>query len=99
MNFAKLIKKPIITEKTSADMDKNNKFVFEVAKEATQASIIAAVRDIYGVTPIKINILRSGFKSKRSWVGKRSLFTKVGMKKAIITLKDKESINLYKETK
>lgn len=99
MNFAKLIKRPIITEKSSADMDKNNKFVFEVAKEATKASVVAAVKEVYGVTPVKVNMVKSGAKSKRSWVGKRNMFTKTGFKKAIVTLKDKESINLYKETK
>ena len=99
MNFAKLLKRPIITEKTSALMDKENKYVFEIAKEATKASIVLAMREVYGVTPVKVAVLRSGFKEKRSWAGKRATFTKPGFKKAIITLKDKETINLYKEDK
>jgi|694.fasta_scaffold00063_89 large subunit ribosomal protein L23 len=99
MNFASLIKRPIITEKSSVQMDKSNKYVFEVSSDSTKSSIIAAIREAYGVTPVKVNVLRNGLKQKRSWVGKKGSFFKPSFKKAIITLKDNDKINLYKEDK
>jgi large subunit ribosomal protein L23 len=99
MSFAKLLKRPILTEKTSILMDRSNKFVFEVSANATKDAIAQAIKEVYGVSAVKVNVLKSGSKTKRSWSGKRSQFTKSEFKKAIVTLKDNESINLYKEEK
>lgn len=80
-------------------MDGSSKYVFEVSANATKDAIAQAIKEVYGVSAIKVNVLKSGAKTKRSWAGKRGQFTKAGVKKAIITLKDNDTINLYKEEK
>ena len=78
-----LIKNLIITEKAT-DLSKRGKYVFLVEKNATAPEIKKAVKIIYKVDAVKVNIINAKPKPKR-WgnvVGKKS-----GYKKAILTLK------------
>lgn len=83
--------KPRITEKAALSADKLNVYVFEVLKSSTKKSILASVRDAYGVTPISVRVAK--IPSKKVIVrGKRGV--KKGGKKAYVYLKKGDKIEL-----
>jgi large subunit ribosomal protein L23 len=85
-----LIKKPWVTEK-STDLGKTGKYVFLVKNEATKPEIKKAVREIYKVDAVAVNVVNRPAKRKRVGVlgGKQS-----GYKKAIVTLKAGQKIDI-----
>ena len=93
MNAYDIIRKPIITEQSMADVA-DKKYVFEVAMAANKTEIKAAVETIFGVKVAKVNTLIVGGKVKRTGAypaGRRSAY-----KKAIVTLTaDSKTIELF----
>ena len=90
INFLDSIKMPVITEKATILSDQN-KTVFKVDNSANKKIIKKNIEKIYKVKVLKINILK--VKSKEKVIrGKKS--TKTGYKKAIVTLKKGQSIDL-----
>ena len=89
--------KPILTEKQTTISEKfSNRYGFRVAPSANKVEIKKAVEELYSVTVVSVNTM--------NYAGKRkSRNTKSGvingrtpaLKKAIITLKDGESIDFF----
>lgn len=77
-----IIIRPIITEKTMADMEED-KYTFEVAKKSNKSEIKKAIEEIFSVKIAKVNTMNMTGKVKRQGmnVGKRP-----DWKKAIVTL-------------
>ena len=89
-NLLDTIISPNITEKATS-LSEFNKLVFKVNRNATKNSIKRSVEKIFKVNVIKINTIN--LKGKRKLVqGKKSF--KPGYKKAIVTLKKGQSIDL-----
>ena len=87
MNINDIIVKPIITEKSSIDME-YNKYTFEVNKKATKDDVKRAVETIFaksGAKVEKINI--SNVRAKKARMG-RFEGTKPSYKKAIVKLSE-----------
>ncbi len=80
----------ITTEKTTRGTAKENSYTFIVSRTATKGEVREAVWGIYGVTPIKVNMVRVRGKPVR--FGRTSGKQK-DWKKAIVSLKDGESIS------
>ena len=93
MNAYDIIKRPVITEQSMADVA-DKKYVFEVAINANKTEIKAAVEEIFGVKVSKVNTLRQLGKVKRTGAypkGKRADY-----KKAIVTLTaDSKTIEFF----
>ena len=85
-----IILTPIITEK-STNMSSLNKITFKVSKNASKKLIKKSIEKLYKVNVVKINTLNSKerFKFVRGRLAKKS-----GYKKAIITLKEGQSIDI-----
>ena len=83
--------KPLVTEK-AANLSAENKYVFAVTDKANKIEIARAVRGVYGVEPVKVNIVR--VKGKQVRYG-RILGKRKDWKKAIVTLPAGKSINVY----
>lgn len=83
--------KPLITEK-GAYLASANKYIFEVAVCANKIEIKKAIQALYGVSPIKVNIVNSSGKNVR--YGRAFGRTK-DKKKAIVTLKKGQTIEVY----
>lgn len=83
--------RPIITEKASQS-EKNNKYLFEVSSNKTE--IKKAIRELYGVRPIKVNIQKMSGKKVR--YGRSQGRTK-NWTRAVVTLKTGEKIELAKK--
>ena len=81
---------PNITEKSTA-LSEFNKVVFKVHKGASKNSIKRNIEKIFKVNVIKINTIN--LKGKTKIVRNKKTF-KSGYKKAIITLKKGQSIDL-----
>jgi len=93
-----IIIKPIVTEKQTQITEKfPNRVGFRVSPDANKADIKAAIEDLYEVNVVKVNTMKYDGKRKSRYTksgtitGRESSF-----KKAIITLKEGETIDLFK---
>ena len=84
------IDRPIITEKATI-LSEQNKTVFKVHKLATKETIKKNVEKLFKVKVVKVNILnlKTKFKLRQGRISKKK-----GYKKAIVTLKKGQSIDL-----
>ena len=89
-DYTDIIIAPVITEKSASNAE-NNVYTFKVAKSATKTEIKWAIEKAFNVSVEKVNTLNTKPKDKR--VGKYTCKTKT-YKKAIITLKDGENIEI-----
>ena len=90
INFINSIRHPIITEKATI-LSEQNKTVFKVHSGANKKSIKKNIEKLFKVTVVKVNILNQKRKKK---IKQGKLSIKPGYKKAIITLKKGQSIDL-----
>lgn len=90
-NAYKILVKPIITERAS-ELSALGKYVFEVARAATKNEVKKAVHSLYGVDVVKVNMIN--FSGKKVRYG-RSQGSRKNWKKAIVTLKEGQTIEVY----
>lgn len=93
-DYRDVIIAPVITEKSMKLMADNNQYTFKVAKNTNKIEVRQAVESLFGVKVTNANILN--VKQKNI---KRGRFTgKVpGYKKAIVTLAEGDTIQLFNE--
>ena len=89
-NILDTIISPNVTEKSTA-LSEFNKIVFKVHKGANKNSIKKSIEKIFKVNVVKINTIKQKGKTKIIR-GKKTI--KPGYKKAIVTLKKGQSIDL-----
>ena len=82
MRAEEIIKAPIVTEKSSSEIQ-NGKYTFEVNKKATKIEIANAVEKLFGVKVLRVNTISVKGKEKR--MGAHSGMTP-DWKKAIVTI-------------
>ncbi len=82
---------PIVSEKT-AMLNSRNVMVFKVASDATRVGVSQAMKEIYNVTPVKVNVIT--VRPKAMVFGKR-LGTTKGYKKAMVTLPIGTTIDVF----
>ena len=90
MHYLDTIISPNVTEKSTA-LSEYNKVVFKVHKGATKKTIKKNIEKIFKVNVIKVNTIN--LKGKSKIVRNKKAF-KPGYKKAIITLKKGQNIDL-----
>ena len=90
INYIDSIRNPIITEKATI-LSEQNKTVFKVHSGANKKIIKKNIEKIFKVNVVKVNIVNQKTKLKMKQ-GKKSF--KTGYKKAIVTLKKGQSIDL-----
>ena len=86
-----IIVRPVVTEASFAKMEMN-KYTFEVARYADKPMIKRAVEDIFGVHVKRVNTLWVKAKPKR--VRMQPGYTRT-WKKAVVTIADGESIEIF----
>lgn len=83
---------PRLSEKT-VNLGEQNVYTFNVRRDATKFQVRDAVKALYNVTPVKVNIVNK--KPGKRFVGSRGRTKHVkGMKKAYVYLKRGDSISL-----
>lgn len=87
----RVLVKPLITEKASV-LASQNKYVFMVKKDANKVEVMKAVKEVYGINPTQVNMVRMEGKDVRygRFAGKRN-----DWKKAIVTLPAGKTIQVY----
>lgn len=82
---------PRVTEKATV-LSERNIYTFDVAPRATSKDIVLALKKVYGVVPVKVNIVT--IPSKKVRVRSKNTFgVKPGGKKAYVYLKKGEVID------
>ena len=90
INYIDSIRSPIITEKATI-LSEQNKTVFKVHDSANKKTIKKNIEKIFKVNVTKINIIN---KQNRTKLTRGKKIKVSGFKKAIITLKKGQSIDL-----
>lgn len=92
MNAYSVIKRPMVTEKTSIQKEKDNQVTFEVDRKANRIEIRRAVEEIFNVHVAGVRTLhvRGKFKQRGRILGKRR-----DWKKAVVTLAPGERIDFF----
>ena len=90
-----VIRRPLITEKTAEMVEAQNKYVFEVAKNANKIQVKEAVEEIFDLEGkvVKVNMML--MPAKRGRRGRNSYIRSRAWKKAIVTLEEGVSIELF----
>ncbi len=96
MKLTEILIKPILTEKANAQQEKLRRYAFKVNRKANKLEIKKAVEEFYGVSVIDVNTVVVPGKNK-------TRYTKAGFiqgqkpsfKKAMVTVAEGETIDLY----
>ena len=96
MNLSDVLIKPVLSEKANKQSEKMNRYTFVVDRKANKLEIKNAVEKFYGVQVEDVNtcVMPSKLKSKYTKAG---FITgrKPAKKKALVTIAEGESIDLY----
>jgi len=89
-----ILDEALLTEKASMLSANLNQYVFSVSKFSSKQNIKDAIQNTFNVTVLKVNTLNVKPKTKRDRMRKNRLGKTTATKKAIITLKSGDSIEL-----
>ncbi len=87
-----VVKRPLITEKSERHREADQQYAFEVHRDATKIQVKTAVEKLFSVHVTAVRTAISRGKNKR--VG-RSSGQRPNWKKAVVTLKQGETIALF----
>jgi len=91
MELTQIIKKPIITEKSTHLVTEENRYTFQVDKRVTKSQIKKAVELLFGVHVVGVKTVNIPGQTQR--VGRTRRLVKLpGFKKAVIEIKKGEKI-------
>ena len=94
----RILIKPIITEKSSAQTEAANQYTFMVDKKANKTEIKRAIEKLYDVSVESVNTIIVPSKKKiRNTRSGMQIGTKSAYKKAIVRVTYGEEIDLYGE--
>jgi large subunit ribosomal protein L23 len=86
-----VVKRPVVTEKSTSMQQLRNQFTFEVATDANKVEVRKAVETLFSVKVLKVNIVTMRGKARR-------MFGRPGetkpWKKAVVTLRKGDSIDI-----
>jgi large subunit ribosomal protein L23 len=91
MQILEILKRPIITEKSTAQQERSI-YTFEVSKDASKQQIKEAVEQAFSVNVIKVNVITMPAK----WRGPGRRKSEVSpWKKAVVTIKQGQKIQYF----
>ena len=87
-----ILKRPLVTEKSTVEKDERNKLCFEVDRRANKIEIKAAVQKIFKVDVL--NVATISMKGKKKRAGRH--FTQhPDWKKAVVTIKPGQRVEFF----
>ncbi len=87
-----ILKRPLVTEKSTVEKDARNKLYFEVDRNANKIEIKEAVQKIFKVDVLDVSTI--SMKGKRKRVGR--YFTQLpDWKKAVVTIKPGQRVEFF----
>jgi large subunit ribosomal protein L23 len=90
-----VVLEPVVTEKTARVREVLNKVAFKVARDANKVEIRKAVEELFDVDVVSVRTISVPHKVKR--LG-RYEGTRAGWKKAIVTLKEGQTIEFFEHS-
>lgn len=94
-----VLRRPLVTEKSSYQSGKLGQYTFEVAGDATRTLVKDAVETMFDVKVDNVNILNAPAKRGRRSKSRRLLVRKSGFKKAIVTLAEGQTLEIFEGVK
>ena len=92
MDFYRIIKRPLITEKATKQKEQVNQLTFEVDRHANKILVRNAIEKIFKVKVLSVTVIN--VKGKKRVVG-RNVGRKPDWKKAIVRLAPGENIEFF----
>ena len=92
MEIHNVLRRPVLTEKTTRGIEYQNAYVFEVDPSANKIQVRKAVEELFDVKVAKVNIRNRKGKLKR--VGRSIGYTK-DRREAVVTLKAGHKLDVY----
>ncbi len=89
-----VIIRPVVSEKSYAGLEQN-RYTFLVRADANKTEIKEAVQQIWSVRVLEVNTLNRKGKTKRF---RFTMGTRPGQKRAVVTLAEGESIEIFEQT-
>jgi len=90
-----VLRRPLVTEKSSYQSGTLNQYSFIVADSATRTQVKDAIETLYDVSVVRVNIINTSAKRGRRLRSRRLLVRKAGYKKAIITLAEGQTLQIF----
>ena len=90
-----VLRRPLVTEKSSYQSGKLNQYSFIVADNATRKQVKDAIETLYDVNVERVNIINTSAKRGRRIRSRQLLIRKPGYKKAIITLAEGQTLEMF----
>jgi large subunit ribosomal protein L23 len=87
--------RPLVTEKSSYQSSSLNQYSFVVADKATKSMVKDAIETLFDVNVVRVNIVNAPAKRGRRARSRRLLVRRPSYKKAIITLADGETLEIF----
>jgi len=87
-----ILKRPVITEKSTIQKEANNQLAFEVDRRANKVEIRRAVEQVFSVRVMDVRTIQMKGKAKRFG---RTLGARRHWKKAIVTLAQGEHVEFF----
>lgn len=94
-----ILRRPLVTEKTSYQSGKLAQYSFEVIKGATRTMVKDAVETMFDVKVVHVNVMNTPAKRGRRARSRRLLVRKRGFKKAIVTLAAGQTLEIFEGVK
>ncbi|MBK8902851.1 MAG: 50S ribosomal protein L23 [Anaerolineaceae bacterium] len=94
MHWREVIRRPVVTEKSSYNVDLNNQYTFVVNSRANKMQIKQAIELAWPEVSVE-KVRVANMPAKRARRYRRVTTRKVGWKKAIVTLTPGDSIDLF----
>ena len=93
-----VIRRPLVTEKSNYQSNKLHQYSFEVTSEATRTLVKDAMETLFDVKVVRVNIINTP--AKRSRRRNRRLQVRTpGIKKAIVTLAEGSTLEIFEGVK
>jgi len=90
-----VLRRPLVTEKSSYQSGRLNQYSFIVADKATRTQVKDAIETLYDVSVVRVNIINTPAKRGRRLRSRRLLVRKPGYKKALITLAEGQTLQIF----
>jgi large subunit ribosomal protein L23 len=90
-----VLRRPLVTEKSSYQSGRLNQYSFVVADNATRKQVKDAIETLYDVTVERVNIINTSAKRGRRIRSRQLLIRKAGYKKAIVTLAEGQTLDMF----
>ncbi|KAF0106207.1 MAG: large subunit ribosomal protein L23 [Anaerolineaceae bacterium] len=94
-----VLRRPIVTEKSNYQSNKLHQYTFEVTGGATRTLVKDAVETLFDVTVVRVNIMTMPAKRTRRARSRRLLVRDAGFKKAIVTLAEGNTLDIFEGVK